>query len=787
MADRTLEILAQVRDMASGHLRRIGAEGKAAGAAVRQGLGDGDKASGRLGDSVLKAGERFQGLRKVAGGALAGVGAGMAAAQAGSENFGQSVLRMGLSLSTGFAAGGPLGLALTGAGILIGRMVGGGQEAEEQARKVAQANEDWAASIRKITSAYEEQGAQSRASVTARATGGDEGAIFARWRDARERKALEQGTPDMPGLADQQAKQAQAFAALWREVEDQVKAATSGIVDGLRANTIGDTLQRRTVFGGGADAAPGALEAGDPVAAARALTSHDTGSDEQAKVKKALDEYEAAMGRVAQVKGAIKALDDAAAARERDLADLKKREADALRQSLVEQSDAMGKRLTMSEEDARYAKEAAMAAALRAKGMEAQAQWLEDQVKAAKALDAAKDEAKEAQQEEQKTQALVAQAEQTERRLRLSKEDQAIAGELLMIEDLRLRGEKERADTLEGIVRQRQAEAKAEADGVKAKAAQARDSADVAAAERALIQDKWERERQGARDRAKQDVAGGRSPAAVAKVLALELRAIDQEQAKAKADVNKEAERELSLLKSATEYDRDRLKAQHEYLDALEAGVNARTAELTLAERLADVAKREADDTAKAAKERTRREFGKDKHGREIKPFNEVGAEAETRRDRDARMRKALGKDPVVRMFGSDGPTEAEWNARKAASKPAAAPPPAGAAGGAVAQQAAKVQQAVEQAAGKIPDMATLPDPTPFVKKAGTELGKVAPAFERFTAAQSAFADATKAAVDAVGAAAAKAVERVGTDVRDLKARVRKVEDRLAAAGRGGT
>lgn len=791
MADRTLEIVAQIRDMASSHLRRIGAEGKAAGDSVRKGLAGGAQGSEVLGQSVLKMGSQFQGLRKLAGGALAGVGAGMAAASAGAESMGQAVLRVGTSLATGFAAGGPVGLALAGAGVLIGEIVGSSQKAEEQARKVAEANAAWSKSIRDITDAYREQEAQSYANMAGRRTGEDPGLIFARWQDRQAKQRLTEGTPDMPGLDAREGARARAWVNLWKQVEEQMEAASSGLVDGLRAATTSSvTGQEGRAFGPGSSAlAREALAAKDPVEAARRLTESGTGSSEQEAVRKALEDYEAALARVNEAKKAIDAVDRAAAAREADADAARKAADDAHLKALKDQADALGTRLTASEDEVRFAKELAVAAELRAKGEEDSAAWLEEQIQRRKAMDADKAAEEATRKEEERTQAMVDQADQRARLLALSKEDQAIASDLFLIEDLRKRGEAEQADTLERIVRQRQAEAKAEQDAAQAKQQAMRDEADLLAAQRDLIADRWEREKQAARDRNAQAKKGGANADNADKVLALELQRIDQDRAKAKADINVQAERELALAKAATDAERERLQAQHEYLDNLEKGVDKKTAELLLAQRLANIQKEADAQAVKDADSKKGKGWDgpRDKHGRPIKPFSTVSPEAMTRREREARARQAAGLPPVVRMFGPDGPTQAEWEAQKAAKKAAKQPAAGGPAGQPdVQQQAGKVQQAVEEAAKKIPNMDALPDPTPFVKRAGEELGKVPPLFDKVTKAQEQFSQATRDAVEAVGKAAAAAVERVAADVRDLKARVRRVEDRMAAAGKGG-
>lgn len=791
MADRTLEIVAQIRDMASSHLRRIGAEGKAAGDSVRRGLGSGAAGSEVLGASVLKAGAQFQGLRKLAGGAMAGIGAGMAAASAGTESMGQAVLRVGTSLATGFAAGGPVGLALAGAGVLIGQIVGSSQKAEEQARKVAEANAAWSKSIRDITDAYREQEAQANANMAGRRTGQDPGLLFARWQDQQAKRRLTEGTADMPGLDAREGERARAWVALWQQVEKQMEAATSGLVDGLRAATGGQGAQEARIFGtGGAAGARDALAARDPVAAARALTEAGTGSAEQAAVAKALEDYEAALARVNEAKQAIDAVDRAARAREADADAARKAADDAHLKALKDQADALGTRLTASEDELRFAKELAVVAELRAKGEEATASWLEEQIQRRKAMDADKAADEAVRKEEERTQAMVDQADQRARVLALSKEDQGIASDLLLIEDLRKRGEAERADTLERIVRQRQAEAKAEQDAAKAQAQAMRDENDLLAAQRDLITDKWEREKQAARDRNAQAKKGGANADTADKVLALELQRIDQDRAKAKAEINVQAERDLELARAATDAERERVQAQHEYLDNLERGVDKKTAELLLAQRLANIQKEQDEQAAKEAtsKKASGWDGPRDKHGRPIKPFSTVSPEAMTRREKEARARQAAGLPPVVRMFGPDGPTQDEWNAQRAAKKAASQPAAGGPAGQPdVQQQAGKVQQAVEDAAKKIPNMSALPDPTPFIKRAGEELGKVPPLFDKVTKAQEQFSQATRDAVETVGKATAAAIERVAADVRDLKARVRRVEDRLAAAGKGGT
>lgn len=781
MADTTLEIVAQIRDLASAHLRRIGSEGQKAGQAVASGMATAQSGAGKVGESVTRLGREWQGMRKLAGGALAGVGAGMAAAQAGSENLAQAVVRVGTSLATGFAAGGPVGMALAGAGILIGSVVGETKKAEEQAQHVAEANAKWSASVRELTAAYREQASAAALAIRAAREGVPLESLRAAAAAAQQRETLVSGSEGMPGLLARRAESRGAEQRLRDVIEDQLRLAPT---QQLRRYEFGD---------GKAEAAAGMIAGGDVGGAARALTEQmrkgaPLETTAQEKILEALREYEAALRRVAEIEQTISEFDKAQAKQaEADAATQKRADADKTA-ALVAQAEAMAERLTMSEDDLRFAKESAMVADLRAKGEIGAARNLEDAMERRREMDRG-EKAEAAQRvEDERTQAVIEQAEARERYLALSREDQAISSDLAVVEELRRRGETERADRLESAVRAKQASDKSDRDAEKARATALENETELLAAQRDLIVDRYDRERQAAIDRAAMAKKAGGDAEQIDKILALDLQRIESDRARTKAEINREAERELDLARATSDVERERVRAQQEYLDNLERGVEAKTAEALLSARLATIESQAAEDRAKEAEVRApERRRGRPPGAPErgvFGAFSGLGAEAMTRREREARERKMAGLAPVARMW--NGQTVEEYNAQRAAKKAAVQPAAQAAEGPATQAAAAKVQQAVEQAAAKIPNLGAIPDPTPFIKKAGDELAKVPPLFDKVVKAQQQHAERVAAAIEAVGAAAASAVERVGSDVRELAARVRRVEDRLAAAGKGG-
>lgn len=787
MADASLQIVAQIRDLASGHLARIGAAGAKAGQQVAAGMGTAQASTGRLGESVLRMGQQFQGIRKLAGGAMAGIGAGLAAANASSETMAQSVLRIGTSLATGFAAGGPVGMALAGAGALIGGIVGKSQQAEEQARQVAAANLAWADSVRALRDAYAEQAVQAGIAVAAGLTGGDVKAALAAREVAKQREALVEGTP---------TKEGRQAGLLQRQYEsDQAAANLAKAVETAIGNALAMDPRRRVArYGEGTvERAQAQAAGGDVQAAARTLAQ--TQSSAADNVREALKEQGAALERLRAIKEAIAAFDEAQARTAEAQADQKKRDAEEASQALRDQADAMATRLLASEEELRYERETAMVAKLRAAGEEAAAYSLQQAIDKRRAADKDATVRAAADAEEQRTQAIVQQADERARYLGLSKEDQAIASDLAVVEELRRRGQADAADKLEAAVRARQAGERTEREAEQARRQALEDETELLAAQRDLIDDRWERERQAARDRATMAVRGGADAAQAGRVLALDLQRIEQERLRTAQDVNKAAERDLELARAATDAERERIQAQHEYLDNLDRGVAKKTADALLTLRLADIDKKAAQEAAeaqaKADKDALASAQGKRRQGRPpgapergvFGAFSSLGAEAMTRREREARERKMAGLPPIT--YGPTGKPVVPQAAKPAAPMVQASLNDAPFSDVKIMQKATETKQAVEAAAQKVPNMDALPDPTPFVKKAGDELAKVPPAFERYAKANEQYASATADAVDAVGKAAAAAVEKVASSVRELQARVRRVEDRLAAAGTG--
>ena len=144
MPDRVLEVIAQVKDRASDVLRRIGSTGVAAARQVQSAFDAVRVSASTAGDplmdasgylkgvqesaagsevAVLKMGKGFQGMRKVATGALMGVAAGLSAAHTQGETFAEGFVRVGTTIGAGFAAGGPVGAGLAATGVLIGALI----------------------------------------------------------------------------------------------------------------------------------------------------------------------------------------------------------------------------------------------------------------------------------------------------------------------------------------------------------------------------------------------------------------------------------------------------------------------------------------------------------------------------------------------------------------------------------------------------------------------------------------------------------------------------------------
>ena len=154
MADstHTLEIELRTKDFATESMKRVGEAGKQAGEQVTKSMGGADTTTRTFAERWLKLDGDFTRVARVGVGAISSINAGIATANATSDNFGKTILSAGASIASGFASGGPVGGALAATSAAIGLIVNQFDSAGEAARKLAQdMNTEMAPAIQRLT------------------------------------------------------------------------------------------------------------------------------------------------------------------------------------------------------------------------------------------------------------------------------------------------------------------------------------------------------------------------------------------------------------------------------------------------------------------------------------------------------------------------------------------------------------------------------------------------------------------------------------------------------------
>ena len=439
---------------------------------------------------------------------------------------------------------------------------------------------------------------------------------------------------------------------------------------------------------------------------------------------------------------AAAAAEEAAAAEKASKAAGKKADADAkARESLEERVRASERVLQLSEEDRKHASAILEIEEARAKG------WGDLADRMQKVLDAERTEedldavGKKVEEQGKLLDAMDQEIAKRERVAELSKEDQQFASEILEIEEARAKGWSDMADRLEVLLEKKRADLKLSED-----------------------QKKLDDERK---------------------------RAAEEEERKAAAaeDLARSLNRELELLTSANDLERERVRIRQELEDNIEkAGKNLEAqnaAQAVAAEKL----KKASEDAASKGSSGGSGDGGTGHEG-----THWAGGHKKAKAQRwsgglfgftstggPGPFEGTFGRVKVgpTRLFGPGGPTEAEW----AAQKKAAAAAKAGLGAASVAQGAtAPAAPAAGEAAPA--GGSNLPDPSPGLKAATDALAGVKEKLGEMAKSADELGTEAGDLADRVGEAADSTrtvVEAVGSKVADAESRLDRLEDALEA------